>query len=134
NISRRHPSRARFPKVLTQAFSTRSESALERPHGSPDVPIGLANRCAKAGHIAYKCAGLGVGTQDIGKCCGTSTTIFFPSSVREVHLKFEKKIRRPSWVSGVQMRSEEHTSELQSRFDLVCRLLLEKKKKLNTTN
>src|SRR5437868_11589699 len=29
-------------------------------------------------------------------------------------------------------RSEEHTSELQSRFDLVCRLLLEKKKK-NTT-
>src|SRR5437868_11424561 len=27
-----------------------------------------------------------------------------------------------------QGRSEEHTSELQSRFDLVCRLLLEKKK------
>src|SRR5699024_12195692 len=27
-------------------------------------------------------------------------------------------------------RSEEHTSELQSRFDLVCRLLLEKKKNL----
>src|SRR2546421_8796624 len=27
------------------------------------------------------------------------------------------------------MRSEEHTSELQSRSDLVCRLLLEKKKK-----
>src|SRR5207249_8010205 len=29
------------------------------------------------------------------------------------------------------VRSEEHTSELQSRFDLVCRLLLEKKKKKN---
>src|SRR5699024_11337989 len=28
-----------------------------------------------------------------------------------------------------EARSEEHTSELQSRFDLVCRLLLEKKKK-----
>src|SRR5207249_12002185 len=27
-----------------------------------------------------------------------------------------------------ESRSEEHTSELQSRFDLVCRLLLEKKK------
>src|SRR5699024_11684716 len=27
-------------------------------------------------------------------------------------------------------KSEEHTSELQSRFDLVCRLLLEKKKKI----
>src|SRR5699024_12152759 len=29
-------------------------------------------------------------------------------------------------------RSEEHTSELQSRFDLVCRLLLEKKKDTHT--
>src|SRR5437868_4670419 len=32
--------------------------------------------------------------------------------------------------SVVENRSEEHTSELQSRFDLVCRLLLEKKKTL----
>src|SRR5437588_5119936 len=31
-------------------------------------------------------------------------------------------------------RSEEHTSELQSHSDLVCRLLLEKKKKIITTN
>src|SRR5207249_8984476 len=30
------------------------------------------------------------------------------------------------WMNAI--RSEEHTSELQSRFDLVCRLLLEKKK------
>src|SRR5699024_11979171 len=34
----------------------------------------------------------------------------------------------PSAMSTRQIRSEEHTSELQSRFDLVCRLLLEKKK------
>src|SRR2546421_5403996 len=32
---------------------------------------------------------------------------------------------------GFDLRSEEHTSELQSRSDLVCRLLLEKKKKTN---
>src|SRR2546421_12670783 len=31
--------------------------------------------------------------------------------------------------SSIRSRSEEHTSELQSRSDLVCRLLLEKKKK-----
>src|SRR5699024_11913143 len=31
--------------------------------------------------------------------------------------------------NAVNRRSEEHTSELQSRFDLVCRLLLEKKKR-----
>src|SRR5437868_8499917 len=30
-------------------------------------------------------------------------------------------------AEGDELRSEEHTSELQSRFDLVCRLLLEKK-------
>src|SRR5690554_7684767 len=32
---------------------------------------------------------------------------------------------------GIRARSEEHTSELQSRPHLVCRLLLEKKKKNN---
>src|SRR5207248_11689211 len=32
-------------------------------------------------------------------------------------------------VAGRNCRSEEHTSELQSPYDLVCRLLLEKKKK-----
>src|SRR5438132_2567064 len=35
--------------------------------------------------------------------------------------------RRPSKLAAV-LRSEEHTSELQSHSDLVCRLLLEKKK------
>src|SRR2546422_7032891 len=41
----------------------------------------------------------------------------------------------PGWLStfpstpSLQQRSEEHTSELQSRLHLVCRLLLEKKKK-----
>src|SRR5699024_12708394 len=35
--------------------------------------------------------------------------------------------RPPPSAAGAD-RSEEHTSELQSRFDLVCRLLLEKKK------
>src|SRR2546428_2277076 len=37
--------------------------------------------------------------------------------------------RANSRSSSSVLRSEEHTSELQSRSDLVCRLLLEKKKK-----
>src|SRR2546422_7482203 len=37
-------------------------------------------------------------------------------------------------VIGTGTRSEEHTSELQSRLHLVCRLLLEKKKKTENTN
>src|SRR5438067_7460363 len=36
--------------------------------------------------------------------------------------------RGPGHGGRCARRSEEHTSELQSRFDLVCRLLLEKKK------
>src|SRR6266704_6676451 len=40
----------------------------------------------------------------------------------------ERGERRAGAAGGE--RSEEHTSELQSRFDLVCRLLLEKKKQL----
>src|SRR5207249_6491884 len=39
------------------------------------------------------------------------------------------KIEEATQQGGRIHRSEEHTSELQSRFDLVCRLLLEKKKK-----
>src|SRR5687768_18575921 len=37
--------------------------------------------------------------------------------------------RAPASLARVRRRSEEHTSELQSRLHLVCRLLLEKKKK-----
>src|SRR5438132_9398318 len=40
---------------------------------------------------------------------------------------------RSTWSSHV-LRSEEHTSELQSHSDLVCRLLLEKKKNMTNGN
>src|SRR5574340_1698674 len=39
-------------------------------------------------------------------------------------------LMRPTKFPEIPVRSEEHTSELQSPKDLVCRLLLEKKKKL----
>src|SRR5437773_3989400 len=45
-----------------------------------------------------------------------------------------RKTRRPGHLRDrveFSHRSEEHTSELQSHHDLVCRLLLEKKKKRN---
>src|SRR5690606_41896365 len=41
-------------------------------------------------------------------------------------------VRREIGVDPREERSEEHTSELQSRENLVCRLLLEKKKKSKT--
>src|SRR5699024_11425116 len=57
------------------------------------------------------------------------------SSVRHVNTEHgdggmnrSRLSRQRSAAGHSQERSEEHTSELQSRFDLVCRLLLEKKK------
>src|SRR3989442_2569508 len=50
-------------------------------------------------------------------CCGTSCT-----------RGARRSRRRPRAASRKSTRSEEHTSELQSRPHLVCRLLLEKKK------
>src|SRR5690606_41322779 len=45
------------------------------------------------------------------------------------HLRVESSARLSMMVRASHERSEEHTSELQSRENLVCRLLLEKKNK-----
>src|SRR2546422_5173769 len=46
-------------------------------------------------------------------------------------LKVSPAVRYTHWHPAIVWRSEEHTSELQSRLHLVCRLLLEKKKMLH---
>src|SRR5699024_11886607 len=46
---------------------------------------------------------------------------------------FRSHGNRARSIEEGEIRSEEHTSELQSRFDLVCRLLLEKKKQTEQT-
>src|SRR5207249_12109399 len=54
-----------------------------------------------------------------------------PGSVRVAqspHARGRDHRRAARHQRAARRRSEEHTSELQSRFDLVCRLLLEKKK------
>src|SRR2546429_2143722 len=43
------------------------------------------------------------------------------------------RAHHPDRIAQAELRSEEHTSELQSRLHLVCRLLLEKKKKIVTS-
>src|SRR5207249_7430422 len=59
----------------------------------------------------------------------SATTPMTPSSASSaIHCKN----RRARATASPGSRSEEHTSELQSRFDLVCRLLLEKKKTKKT--
>src|SRR5699024_11599852 len=54
-----------------------------------------------------------------------------PDGIGSLYLAFEQlkeKLQEQGYFDkSHKKRSEEHTSELQSRFDLVCRLLLEKK-------
>src|SRR5207248_10792225 len=64
------------------------------------------------------------------------TTLFRSSLAHRAHLKpCSRNSSRPFEhvqllrTRRLESRSEEHTSELQSPYDLVCRLLLEKKKK-----
>src|SRR5437868_12493947 len=69
----------------------------------------------------------------------TATTEIYTLSLHDalpiLHQRARREAGRPAdqqpdrgqGVRGGAARSEEHTSELQSRFDLVCRLLLEKK-------
>src|SRR5438874_9710866 len=52
--------------------------------------------------------------------------------LREISVLLQRKLRQGDTLA-LKERSEEHTSELQSRRDLVCRLLLEKKKKTKHT-
>src|SRR2546422_4281679 len=52
-----------------------------------------------------------------------------PSGVLKVMDFGIARLENRSKEEGLTKRSEEHTSELQSRLHLVCRLLLEKKKK-----
>src|SRR5207249_12062769 len=64
-----------------------------------------------------------------------SASAVSPKGVMTESSAIEPTTRTPTLTSvpGRESRSEEHTSELQSRFDLVCRLLLEKKKKKKKT-
>src|SRR2546426_5340911 len=65
----------------------------------------------------------------------TATVTPVPSGTYHGHARPGSKRQGTPKTIGVMVRSEEHTSELQSPCNLVCRLLLEKKKKLqHTTN
>src|SRR5690625_5584199 len=68
---------------------------------------------------------------------GGGKTVFIHTVLQAIlphtHLG-ERKIRETLKLDQAPARSEEHTSELQSRGHLVCRLLLEKKKTIDIHN
>src|SRR5256886_4165104 len=62
---------------------------------------------------------------------GRATRTRSPAAFRPSPGKDRSKARRPTGRRESRRRSEEHTSELQSQSNLVCRLLLAKKTKPN---
>src|SRR5258707_13994062 len=62
----------------------------------------------------------------------TSSRTPWPASARPSASRASSSAFPAASIHRSRLRSEEHTSELQSRQYLVCRLLLEKKRKLHT--
>src|SRR5437588_11365750 len=81
-------------------------------------------------HAFYMSEGSAESAQRLITRHKVSLGFFLPAYYREKirALPGVKQVVNESWFGG--QRSEEHTSELQSHSDLVCRLLLEKKKKI----
>src|SRR5438445_7874378 len=74
---------------------------------------------------------LRTGTNPAPSCCASAPPKMKP---RDSTPTTTSTLPRPCRAARCSIRSEEHTSELQSRQYLVCRLLLEKKKKKKDKN
>src|SRR5947209_15534777 len=84
---------------------------------SPSTPAGIASKMYR---------------QRLGGTSGNCQDVRFlsDSSIDRSHVRMRVRrfqANRPATPRATRIRSEEHTSELQSRQYLVCRLLLEKK-------
>src|SRR5699024_12595148 len=103
--------------LLCQPFALRPFSSLRillrRPPASPPFPYTTLFRSSFSAAAQSR------------SCCGSDT------AERGTDGAVQRRAGSSSSSAAWSARSEEHTSELQSRFDLVCRLLLEKKKRVH---
>src|SRR6266540_7313019 len=93
------------------------------PHAPPTLPPPPPERPVRAGarlRCACACA--------CASCASASATAWRNNSICRAWKPAVQRASAAVWLAATR-RSEEHTSELQSHHDLVCRLLLEKKKK-----
>src|SRR5437868_14059902 len=89
------------------------------PHPAhPNLPSFPTRRSSDLDAYGYSMSG--------GRASAATHMASFPTDIKNAADAWKVSSYQ---TDGVDARSEEHTSELQSRFDLVCRLLLEKKKK-----
>src|SRR5690554_7010678 len=89
------------------------------------IPAFALAKSPTTAHISEASGGLRWGQNYVG---GTSLTVKKPANYTGGDVEFTIFFRTLASTTTGEVRSEEHTSELQSRPHLVCRLLLEKKK------
>src|SRR5690606_41488427 len=105
----------------------------------PSLPTLLRSRTPTATHashplslhdalpISEQCAALGLQARRHGQASAAGRVLAAAAESAAVD-RVGRRDRARRAALSVDVRSEEHTSELQSRENLVCRLLLEKKK------
>src|SRR2546430_11756804 len=94
---------------------------IRRPPRSTLFPYTTLFRSMTANVITYRGRSA---AREVGKVLGFD---------RETLDQLSSLVNTWGWRDATDSRSEEHTSELQSQSNLVCRLLLEKKKKPTPT-
>src|SRR5207248_8908822 len=96
---------------------------LRRPPRSTLFPYTTLFRSGRRrGRAAHRRAARGIRAGELEGRAGRS--------LQSRHAPEADHLERTHPPAAVTVRSEEHTSELQSPYDLVCRLLLEKKKNI----
>src|SRR5699024_11372889 len=92
-----------------------------------DAAMDIYEQLKDNGEVAR--AYLGIFPQDIDRNLAEAYNLARPQGALLTRVSPDSPAQRAGLKPGdiiLKYRSEEHTSELQSRFDLVCRLLLEK--------
>src|SRR5699024_5060882 len=106
--------------IMQAAAGNLKKVSLELGGKSPNIIFDDADLDTA---VDYALFGIFMGA---GQVCSSGSRILVQEGIyNEFIAKYVERAKR------IKVRSEEHTSELQSRFDLVCRLLLEKKNKIN---
>src|SRR5437773_11233765 len=133
----------RYHHDLACAIADGAEQRVEADRGDMEHFKGdgarrkalAAPHCLAADGLYLPAAALGVVEYEagVGAAClaiGREQRLQSHADVRNSRIRIG---HRTGWTDARDDRSEEHTSELQSHHDLVCRLLLEKKKKSKIT-
>src|SRR5690606_39661561 len=120
---RRISSKAQNSELTPGIHRPRSRKAMN--HGQPVSTASSQNRLAGISSMSPKLSPLLV--RHMYRAMASSIGRVRPQSYSAARLSRMSASRMPSGVGAMTGRSEEHTSELQSRENLVCRLLLEKK-------